>query len=319
MTLRRAPNLSTISPDRAALIACPWCGTAVNLSGAVDADGGGESCGRAYAYRGSVLHWDNATSGRARLQRSARSLLRTQINPLTSRLSPLRYFSDWRIESYYRRALHNAALSRRWADHYLHDLDVRAGSRVLDYGCGRGRNVALLSQLGFRVYAQDIQAHAWWTEVPDCTFQVVPPDAPRLPWASAGFALTLDVSVAHYLNEQQLSGLVNEVFRVLRPGGYWIVVEANHRSYGARMPRSFTTRLHTLESVQALVDEAGFSTVDVQYEGFYAPIAPRLVNFVRQQCWPGPLDIADYGSRLEAMTPASRRALWVLRLRKPQL
>ena len=238
------------------------------------------------------------------------------MNPLSSRLLQFRYFSDRRLETYYRRTLNDRALADRWSAHYLGGLPIAPGALVLDHGCGRGRHTALLSQLGFDVCAQDVARHAWWGSL-QARFQTVPPNATKLPWADRVFSLMLDVEVLHYANEAQLEQFAREAFRVLAPGAFWVTLEANDRGYGAFLPKRFMGRLHSLARVRDLATRAGFAEVDVRYEGFYAPFLPRLVDFARKQGWPGPLDVSDFGSWLESKTPDERRALWCLRLQKP--
>ncbi|MDP2318070.1 MAG: class I SAM-dependent methyltransferase [Acidobacteriota bacterium] len=229
----------------------------------------------------------------------------------------MRVFGDWRVERYYRRTLSDSELARQWRDHTFRDLEMPAEPAVLDYGCGRGRHVALLSQLGLRVAAQDIEHHAWWRHLDGCGFQVVPPDAPRLPWIDGTFHAVLDVTVIHHLDRAQLQALAAEVFRVLAPGGYWLLTEANSESYGAAAPMRHYGRLHSLPDVQAHAAAAGFQDAGHSYEGFYAPVLTTFVNFLRKQAWPGPFTVDDFDSPLAAMMPASRRALWRLCLRKP--
>jgi SAM-dependent methyltransferase len=242
--------------------------------------------------------------------------LRRQFNPVGSRLSPLRYFSDWRVEQYYRRTLSDPLLAQWWSQHYLGGLTIDPHVPVLDHGCGRGRSAAILSQLGFDVAAQDVRVHSWWRNLPDCRFQQVPAAAPRLPWADGAFALAIDIQVIHDLEESRLESLAQEMHRVLAPGGFWMLLEANSMSYGARMPRRYWGRLHALERVRRIALHAGFSEVDHRYEGVYAPVLPGLVNFVRKQAWPAAFTIEDHGSWLERIIPDRRRAFWLLRLRK---
>jgi SAM-dependent methyltransferase len=295
--------------------ACPWCGAALDPA-AVQRSAACKACGASYRFDGAVLSWA-APHAPQPAKRDWRRLALRQLNPIASRLSPLRYFSDWRIEQYYRRTLSDAELASDWGQHYLGGLRLEPGAPVLDHGCGRGRNIALLSRLGFQVAAQDIQPHAWWHTLANCSFQTVPAIAPRLPWTSNAFAVVLDVGVIHYLTEPQLATLSREVFRVLAPGGHWVLLEANDGSYGRSTFLKTIGRLHPLQAVRRLILEVGFIEVDLRYEGFYAAVFPIAVNFVRKLMQPGSVDLSDYRSTLGARTPPERRGLWQLRLRKP--
>lgn len=292
-------------------LACPWCGDRVAAAAA-----GCSTCGRPAERTDTTISWQRA-GGTPRALESLGAVALRQLNPVASRLSPLRIFSDWRVERYYRRTLSDAELAQRWRRHTFSHLEMPEEAAVLDYGCGRGRNVALLAQLGFRVGAQDIKPHPWWRHLRSCGFQVVPPAAPRLPWADGTFDAVLDVTVIHHLDRAQLQSLAAEVLRVLAPGGYWLLTEANSGSYGAAAPLRYYGRLHSLADVQQIAAAAGFLDAGHDYEGFYAPVCPNLVNFLRKQAWPSSFTMDDFDSPLASMMPASRRALWRLRLRKP--
>ena len=275
------------------------------------------SCGHQFQTDGAIRSWNGSASEPQR--RDLLGLIRRQLNPVGSPLSPLRYFGDWRVEQYYRRTLSDRSLADAWSAHYLAGLNLEPGGAVLDHGCGRGRNAALLAQLGFDVSAQDLRPHTWWHTIRGCRFQQVPSTAPRLPWSDSSFALVLDVTVIHHLDDSQLRALAAEVHRVLAPGGYWLLLEANSESCGAAAPRRYYGgRLHTFEDVERLTSAAGFHRIDYSYEGFYSPLFPGIVNFIRKQAWPAPMTIEDFDSRLASMIPARRRALWLLRLQKPR-
>ena len=275
-------------------------------------------CGRRSVDAGNIRRWIDDDSRPAPRPDFAARLFR-QLSPLSSRLSPLRYFSDWRVEQYYRRTLADQSLADQWGTDYLEGLSLVPGAVVLDHGCGRGRHSALLSRLGFQVAAQDITPHSWWRHLPACIFQTVSVEAKRLPWTERAFALVVDVGVAHYMTEAQLAELAREVFRVLKPGGFWLLLEGNSESYGASRMRRIIGRLHEVDTVRRITSGAGFQEVDLSYEGFYAPWLPLYVNFVRKLMRLGPVDLNDHRSALAARLPSHRRAHWRLRLAKPRL
>jgi SAM-dependent methyltransferase len=293
---------------------CPWCGHA--MPAPKEGEHACVHCGRRCCDAGNLRRWID--DERPAHQRDLATLLLRQFSPLSSRLSPLRYFADWRVEQYYRRTLADQSLAEQWASDYLEGLTLAPHAVVLDHGCGRGRHSALLSRLGYQVAAQDITSHSWWRHLPACTFQTVSAEAERLPWNEHTFALVVDVGVIHYLTEAQLSKLAGEVLRVLQPGGFWLLLEGNSESYGASRMRSIIGRLHEVDTVRRLASAAGFQELDLSYEGFYAPLIPLYVNFVRKLMRPGPMDLNDHRSVLAARLPSRRRAHWRLRLTKPR-
>jgi tellurite methyltransferase len=117
-------------------------------------------------------------------------------------------------------------------DVYLFDLLLRGritcGMRVLDAGCGTGRNLTFLLREGFDVWGVDessdaiveMRAHAaelapW---LPAGRFRVEPVEAMSL--ASASVEVVLSSAVLHFArDEAHWAAMVREMWRVLAPGG----------------------------------------------------------------------------------------------------
>jgi len=106
--------------------------------------------------------------------------------------------------------------------------NIRAGMRVLDAGCGGGRNLVYLLREGFECFGVDRSAEAigsvramaarlgrrWAAE----NFRVEAVEAMSF---ANGFAdVVICNSVLHFAeNDAQFEGMVRELWRVLRPGG----------------------------------------------------------------------------------------------------
>ena len=304
----------SLSASLANRLACPWCGARVHLD---EVSCGG--CANAFKVVERAVSWQGRPIERAPLtaRRLAR-IARYRLDPLASPYSPLVALGARRTRAYYERTLHDSGLARNWGEHYL-PADLRpADGPVLDHGCGRGRNVALLRQLGYEVAGQDVVSDVFWSRIGGAGFQCVPAEAVRLPWNDGAFSLVLDFEVIGHFDEPALVRHFEEVRRVLQPGGRWLILEANSLGWAARMPRRHYGRLYSLEHVRRLAAALGFVEQRSGYEGFYAPAFPRLLNFLRKQCAPWPMDLSDHASWLARLTPAKRRALWQLLLaRKP--
>ncbi len=112
-------------------------------------------------------------------------------------------------------------------------------SPVLDAGCGRGRHTAYLSGLGFTVYGCDLsnvalqiaQSRMHQTGLA-ASFQVSRLD--RLPYADNVFAAALCVHVLPYNLKDSIVGSIDEMRRVLRPGGrlYFDLLDCDDVEYG---------------------------------------------------------------------------------------
>jgi tellurite methyltransferase len=100
--------------------------------------------------------------------------------------------------------------------------------RVLDAGCGDGRNVRYLLSRGFTVSAVDRDAHAvahvrrlaatLTPGTPEDRFQAAEVD--RLPFAGASMDAVICSAVLHFADDEPHFGrMVREMWRVLAPGG----------------------------------------------------------------------------------------------------
>lgn len=117
-------------------------------------------------------------------------------------------------------------------DIYLFDQILRGnispGMRVLDAGCGGGRNIQYLLREGYEVFGVDVRADAIAevrkvaTELakalPPENFQVAGVEA--MPFADEFADVVVCNSVLHFArDESQLEAMARGLWRVLRPGG----------------------------------------------------------------------------------------------------
>ena len=117
-------------------------------------------------------------------------------------------------------------------DIYVFDQILRgnlvAGMRVLDAGCGYGRNLVYLLREGVEVFALDADRNgvehvqqlsaALGTGLPRENFQVG--SIERMPFADAFFDAVLCNSVLHFARDgKHFQSMLTELWRVLRPGG----------------------------------------------------------------------------------------------------
>ena len=117
-------------------------------------------------------------------------------------------------------------------DIYLFDQMLRGnispGMRVLDAGCGGGRNVQYLLREGYEVFGVDVSAEAVAAvrkmaselapTLPAENFQVAGVEA--MPFPDEFADLVVCHSVMHFAqDEAQLKAMVQGLWRVLRPGG----------------------------------------------------------------------------------------------------
>jgi SAM-dependent methyltransferase len=117
-------------------------------------------------------------------------------------------------------------------DIYVFDQILRGniapGMRVLDAGCGYGRNLVYLLREGCEVFALDQDAAgvdhvrklsaSLMTGLPPENFQVGPIE--QMPFADGFADVVLCSSVLHFArNDEHFQSMLAEIWRVLKPGG----------------------------------------------------------------------------------------------------
>ncbi|WP_276496352.1 class I SAM-dependent methyltransferase [Pontibacter litorisediminis] len=105
---------------------------------------------------------------------------------------------------------------------------IQKGMKLLDAGCGAGRNVQYLLQAGVKVYGADVSEKAI-AEVRTMAAELAPALSPNnfvvadlasLPFAEEAFEAVICSAVLHFArDEEHFRSMVQELWRVLQPGG----------------------------------------------------------------------------------------------------
>lgn len=105
--------------------------------------------------------------------------------------------------------------------------------------------------------------------------------------ADASLHAVVAFDVIEHFRKDELSGFVEEIVRVLRPGGRWIIHAPNGESpFGSRIRYAdFTHEMaFTRESISQLLLSSGFARVDCYEDG---PVAHGAASAVRWLLWKG--------------------------------
>ena len=155
-------------------------------------------------------------------------------------------------------------------DIYLFDQILRdripPGSRVLDAGCGSGRNIYYLLNAGYDVSAADADPNAISevmrlaaelnASLPPTNFRREPVEAMSFPDESMD--VVISVAVLHFaLTDEQFEAMLESIFRVLKPGGLFFCRLASNIGMEFKMVQR-RGRRHLLPdgTERYLVDEA---------------------------------------------------------------
>lgn len=162
----------------------------------------------------------------------------------------------------------------------LHRGRIAAGMRILDAGCGGGRNLVYLLRQGFDVRGVEIDARALDTVrglvqpyFPDADQRFTAAPVESMPFADASFEVVISSAVLHFAaDEAQWQAMVREMWRVLAPGGLFfarlattIGHESRVKALGNRrfvMPDGDTRFLVDEDFVMDAVRQLGGSLVD---------------------------------------------------------
>lgn len=103
---------------------------------------------------------------------------------------------------------------------------ITPGMRVVDAGCGYGRNLVFLRNEGFDVWGVDLDPDAVASFGDQERFRLAPVE--RMPFPDEFADLVISSAVLHFAaDEVQFSAMVREMWRVLRPGGILFVRTAS--------------------------------------------------------------------------------------------
>lgn len=137
----------------------------------------------------------------------------------------------------------------RWLGRQKNELPLEKNTEVLDLGCGNGRNLIFLAKnFGVKGTGYDIssaavaEARRAARDLP-LSFETRS-IAGALDLPDATQDLVLDMMSSHFLNESERTTLRDEVFRVLRPGG-WLYMKTFLRDgdlHTARLLKSAPTK-----------------------------------------------------------------------------
>lgn len=113
-----------------------------------------------------------------------------------------------------------------------------ATGKLLDVGCAAGSLTFLAASLRPNIEVTGVDVSASQVAFANSNIASLAPkskfiaiSATDLPFPNNSFDMVTSVELIEHLNSSENARLVAEVFRVLRPGGYWIVTTPNYRSF----------------------------------------------------------------------------------------
>lgn len=180
-------------------------------------------------------------------------------------------------------------------DIYLFDQLLKGrydnAKKVLDVGCGSGRNLFYFLRNGYEVFGIDPNPRAV-EEVKELSAALAPNNpqgnflvcsAENLPYADATFDLVICNAVLHFAKgEEHFGAMLRSIFRVLRPGGYFFARLASDIGIGTLVkPLGNSRYLLPDGSERFLVNEQTLLKFTAGFGELYEPIKTTNVQNIR--------------------------------------
>jgi SAM-dependent methyltransferase len=108
--------------------------------------------------------------------------------------------------------------------------------RILDLGCGTGRHLVYLEELGYKAYGLDISPTGLaysrnWLQKKDLPVRILMADMTSLPYSSAVFDMIISTYVIHHNTLAGMRRTIKEMHRLLKPGGTILISIPSQRGY----------------------------------------------------------------------------------------
>lgn len=126
--------------------------------------------------------------------------------------------------------------SKRWEYPWaLEQAHLAHGSRVLDAGCGASIFPIYLRELGHRVTAVDLRPPHGLDQSHGLTVHYVSANLTELPFADASFDAVFCISVIEHLGHEGARAALEELRRVVVPGGKLLITTDYYEDAGAEL------------------------------------------------------------------------------------
>jgi SAM-dependent methyltransferase len=109
-------------------------------------------------------------------------------------------------------------------------------TRILDLGCGTGRHLVFLENLGYQSFGLDISSTGLtysrqWLQEKGHPARILMADMTSLPYSSSSFNIIISTYVIHHNTLAGMRRTIKEMYRLLTPGGTILLSIPSTRGY----------------------------------------------------------------------------------------
>ena len=152
--------------------------------------------------------------------------------------------------------------------HKYFSPDQSVRPKILDVGCGTGIVLSRHSQMG-DAFGVDFQHEALMATRKRNAGPLTSASAVQLPFKSGSFDIVTCLDVLYHQNIKSDSDAVSEIFRVLKPGGLFVLTDCALMSlWGKHDIAVQAARRYNKPQLQRLVTGAGFKCEKISYMNF---------------------------------------------------
>ena len=164
---------------------------------------------------------------------------------------------------------------RRVLERVLDGLDLPTPARILDAGCGSGRNMIELARRG-TVTGVELSGPSVAKARERGCGEVIEGSVLEMPFADDSFDLAVSLDVVEHLEDDV--GALREIRRTVAPGGALLLtVPAYQWLWSGHDEINHHQRRYTRRSLQAVAEQAGWSQVRTTYfNSLLLPVAIML-------------------------------------------
>ena len=229
--------------------------------------------------------------------------IKIALHPFKNPYSPFIYPIRKKVEYYYNEALFkNKNITNGFKEFYLSKINLKNKNiKILDFGCGQGRSIAIMNNLGFNnIVGQDILNFNYWKRL-KATFIKIPIGYDNFyPYKNNSFDMVFCFQVHMYLNEALLKEHIENIARILTDEGYYIFEDRNENMLN---PSFYTSNkscpyIHKSSMVKDLLEKNKLKVIEEKTYGigvkklsvFFGVIRSLLTN-------KNEFDIFDYKAK----------------------
>jgi SAM-dependent methyltransferase len=160
-------------------------------------------------------------------------------------------------------------------DRVLDGLELRPGARILDAGCGSGRNMVDLARRGTVTGVELSETSVALARGRDCG-EVLQGSVLEMPFPDGSFDLAVSLDVVEHLEDD--AAALRELRRTVAPGGTLLVtVPAYQWLWSGHDVINHHHRRYTRRSLQRVAEQAGWRQVRTSYfNSLLLPVAILL-------------------------------------------